>query len=284
LRMGRCMRQVRPKNREEKRTMYRIIVPVKQVPDMERVRFDTVAGRVDRSSAPGVVNPVDLQALEVAMRVRDQYGGEVTVISMGPQQAISSLRECLARGADRAILLADRAFAGADTCATSYTLSVAIKKLGGYDLVVCGEKTVDGDTGQVGPELAEWLGIPHVTYVREILTVDKQLKALVDMSDGLYVAEASLPLLLTVTRKGPRPRYATPLQIYRALASRIEHWGTEELKDVADPERFGLRGSPTRLTRVVVPPIEGRKGERLEGNPDEAVTTLLQRLESGGVL
>ncbi len=264
--------------------MYRIVVPIKQVPDMELVRFDTEAGRVDRSSAPGVVNPVDLQALETAMRVRDQHGGEVTAISMGPPQALSALKECLARGADRAILLADKAFAGADTWATSYTLSAAINKLGGCDLVVCGEKTVDGDTGQVGPELAEWLGIPHVTYVREVLSIDQRLKALVDMTEGLYIADAALPVLLTVTRKGPRPRYATPLLIYRALSENIEHWGAEELKDVAVYENFGLRGSPTRLAKVVVPPIEGRKGERLEGSPDEAVAKLLQRLDTGGLL
>lgn len=264
--------------------MYRIVVPIKQVPDMELVRFDTEAGRVDRSSAPGVVNPVDLQALETAMRVRDQFGGEVTAISMGPPQALSSLKECLARGADRAILLADKAFAGADTWATSYTLSTAINKLGGCDLVICGEKTVDGDTGQVGPELAEWLGIPHVAYVREVLSIEQRLKALVDMSEGLYVADAALPVLLTVTRKGPKPRYATPLLIHRALSEPIERWGAEELKDVAVHENFGLRGSPTRLTKVVVPPIEGRKGERLEGSPDEAVAKLLQRLETGGIL
>ena len=264
--------------------MYRILVPVKQVPDMERVRFDTVAGRVDRSSAPGVVNPVDLHALEAALRVRDQYGGEVTVVSMGPQQAVSSLRECLARGADRAVLLADRAFAGADTWATSYTLSIAAKKLAGCDLVICGEKTVDGDTGQVGPELAEWLGIPHVAYVREILNITGRLKALVDMSDGLYLAEVSVPALLTVTRKGPRPRYATPQRIFRALSTHIEQWGAEELEDIAEPGHFGLRGSPTRLTRVVVPPDEGRKGERLDGTPDEVVAELLQRLEMGGML
>jgi electron transfer flavoprotein beta subunit len=269
---------------EEERKMYRIVVPVKQVPDMERVRFDTVAGRVDRSSAAGVVNPVDLNALEAALRVRDQYGGTVTVISMGPQQAVSSLRECLARGADRAVLLADRAFAGADTWATSYTLSAAIRKLGGCDLVICGEKTVDGDTGQVGPELAEWLGIPHVAYVREIVSIDTRLKALVDMSDGLYIAETSLPVLLTVTRKGPRPRYATPAGIFGAVAATVGPWGAEELRDVADTAKLGLRGSPTRLTKVVVPPLEGRKGERLDGGADEAVAQLLQRLETGGIL
>ena len=264
--------------------MNRIVVAVKQVPDMERVKFDTVAGRVDRSSAPGVVNPVDLHALEAAMRIRDDHGGEVVAISMGPQQAESALKECLARGADRVVLLADKAFAGADTWATSYTLASAIKKLGGCDLVVCGEKTVDGDTGQVGPETAEWLGIPHVNYVREIVSVDGRLKALCDMSDGLYLAEVTLPALITVTRKAHRPRYATPQRIYAAVDASIEKWGAAELADVATSDNFGLRGSPTRLTRVVVPPVEGRKGEWIRGTPDEVVATLLAKLETGGIL
>ena len=264
--------------------MYRIVVAVKQVPDMERVKFDTVAGRVDRSSAPGVVNPVDLHALETALRIRDEHGGEVVVVSMGPQQADSALKECLARGADRAILLADKAFAGADTWATSYTLASAVKKLDGCELVVCGEKTVDGDTGQVGPETAEWLGIPHVNYVREIVSMDGRLKALCDMSDGLYLAEVALPALITVTRKAYRPRYATPQRIFAAVGTAIERWGAAELAEVATSEYFGLRGSPTRLTKVVVPPIEGRKGEKLSGSTDEVVAALVERLGTGGIL
>ncbi len=263
---------------------YRIVVPVKQVPDMQRVRFDTKAGRVDRSSAPGVVNPVDLNALETALRIRDAHGGSVTAISMGPLQAESALKECLARGADRAVLLADRAFAGSDTWATSHTLAGAVKKLGGCDLVICGEKTVDGDTGQVGPEMAEWLGIPHVSYVRQIVDLNGRLKVLCDMSDGLHLAEACLPVLITVTRRAYRPRYATPQRIFQAVTTSIERWGAEELKDVASADHFGVKGSPTRVTKIVVPPVEGRKGQRLAGSPAEAVATLVKRLETGGML
>ncbi len=263
---------------------YRIVVPVKQVPDMQRVKFDTKAGRVDRSSAPGVINPVDLNALETALRLRDAHGGSVTAISMGPLQAESALKECLARGADRAILLADRAFAGADTWATSHTLAGAVKRLGAYDLVVCGEKTVDGDTGQVGPEMAEWLGIPHVSYVREIVELNGRLKAVCEMNDGLHIAEAKLPVLITVTRRAYRPRYATPQRIFKAVSTTIERWGTDDLKEVATADYFGVKGSPTRVTKIVVPPVEGRKGQRLAGSPDEAVAELVSKLEKGGVL
>lgn len=251
---------------------------------MQLVKFDTKAGRVDRSSAPGVPNPVDLNALETAMRIRDAHGGHVTAISMGPLQAESALKECLARGADRAILLADRAFAGADTWATSHTLAGAVRKLGGCDIIVCGEKTVDGDTGQVGPELAEWLGIPHVSYVTEIVDVNGRLRVMCDMTDGLHAAEAQLPVLITVTRRAYRPRYATPQRIFKAVSTTVERWGADDLKDVARAENFGVKGSPTRVTRIVVPPVEGRKGQRLSGAPDEAVADLIQRLETGGIL
>jgi len=264
--------------------LYRIVVPIKQVPDMQRVRFDTEAGRVDRSSAPGVVNPADLHALEVALRIRDKSGGHVTAISMGPTQAHSALKECLARGADKAILLADRAFAGADTWATSHTLASAVKKLGQYDIVVCGEKTVDGDTGQVGPEMAEWLGIPHVTYVKEVTGVNGRLQALCDMGDGTYTADAHLPVLITVSTRADRPRYATPRGIFKALSTEIEMWSAEDLTGFACASKLGLKGSPTRLTKVVVPPLQGRKGERISGTPDAAIATLLSRLETGGVL
>ena len=235
---------------------------------MERVRFDAEPGRVDRSSASGVVNPADLHALEVALRIKDKAGGHITVISMGPTQAHSALKECLARGADRAILLADRAFAGADTWATSHTLASATKKLGKYDIVVCGEKTVDGDTGQVGPEMAEWLGIPHVTYVREVMEVNGRMQALCDMGDGIYVADAKLPVLITVSTRSSRPRYATPRRIFDAVNTEIEQWSAEDLTGFATAGNLGLKGSPTRLTKVVVPPIQGRKGERISGTPD----------------
>ncbi|MBN1856429.1 MAG: electron transfer flavoprotein subunit beta/FixA family protein [Dehalococcoidia bacterium] len=264
--------------------MYEVVVPIKQVPDMQRVRFDTETGRVDRSSAAGVVNPADLHALEVALRIKDTVGAHITVVSMGPTQAHSALKECLARGADRAILLADKVFAGADTWATSHTLASAVRKLGHYDIVVCGEKTVDGDTGQVGPEMAEWLGIPHVTYVREVTEVNGHLRALCDMGDGTYVANAHLPILITVSTRSGRPRYATPRRILEAVTTNIEQWSAQDLEGFACASKLGLKGSPTRLTKVVVPPIQGRKGERISGTPDAAISTLLSRLETGGVL
>ena len=174
--------------------------------------------------------------------------------------------------------------AGSDTWATSHTLAGAVKRLGGCDLVICGEKTVDGDTGQVGPEMAEWLGMPHVSYVREIVELNGRLKALCDMNDGLHLAEAQLPVLITVTRRAYRPRYATPQRIFTAVNTKIERWSAEDLKDVASANHFGVKGSPTRVTKIVVPPVEGRKGQRLAGSPAEAVAALMQKLETGGVL
>ena len=143
----------------------RIVVPIKQVPDMTEVKFDVEKGRVDRSSAGAEINPFDMNALETAVQVKEKLGGTISAVSMGPPQAEAALRDALSRGVDEAVLLVDKAFAGADTLATSYTLAVAIKKMGEFDLIVCGEKTVDGDTGQVGPEIAEHLDIPHVAYV-----------------------------------------------------------------------------------------------------------------------
>jgi electron transfer flavoprotein beta subunit len=159
-----------------------------------------------------------------------------------------------------------------------------VRKLGGCDLVICGEKTVDGDTGQVGPEMAEWLGIPHVSYVRQIVDLNGRLKVLCDMSDGLHIAEARLPVLITVTRRAYRPRYATPQRIFKAVTASIERWGADDLRDVASADHFGVKGSPTRVTKIVVPPVEGRKGERLAGSPAEAVATLVKKLETGGAL
>jgi electron transfer flavoprotein beta subunit len=261
-----------------------IIVLAKQVPDIEKVQFQKENGWVDRKSADAEINPFDLNALEAAQKLKEKLGATVTVISMGPPSAEAVLKEGIARDADRGILLTDDAFKGSDTLATSYALAAAIKKVGDFDLILCGEKTVDGDTGQVGPETAEWLGIPHVNYVREIVSMDGRLKALCDMSDGLYLAEVALPALITVTRKAYRPRYATPQRIFAAVGTAIERWGAAELAEVATSEYFGLRGSPTRLTKVVVPPVEGRKGERLSGSTDEVVAALIERLGTGGIL
>jgi len=264
--------------------MISIVVPIKQVPDMERVKFDTETGTVDRTSAAGEINPFDLNALEAAVQIKEKLGGTVTTISMGPPQAESSVRDTLSRGAERGILLVDRAFAGADTLATSYTLASAIRKLGEFDLIVCGEKTVDGDTGQVGPELAEWLDIPHVAYVSEIKEIGEKFTVVCDMEGDRYLIESRLPLLITVTKDINVPRLPAFADKLKARKAEIEKWTADDLSCVAETSRFGLKGSPTRLKKVIVPSQEGRKGEIFRGSPAEIIARIIDAFEEGGVL
>lgn len=252
---------------------FRIVVPVKQVPDIEKVKFDFETGRVDRSSAPGETNPFDLNALEAGVRIKEELGGEVIVISMGPRQAESTLRDCIARGADRGILLTDQKFAGSDTLATSYTIACAIRKIGGFSLIICGEKTVDGDTGQVGPEIAEHLGIPHVSYVSKILSVNRrEMRVEADLGPAYYTFRVRLPALITVTKDINTPRLPTLKDKLRAKRARIETWSASYLGDVCDPRRFGTAGSPTVVRKVYIPPERGRKCVFLEG--DDAIERL----------
>ncbi len=264
--------------------MISIVVPIKQVPDMERVKFDTEKGTVDRSSASAEINPFDLNALEAAVQIKEKLGGTVTTISMGPPQAEFSVRDTLSRGADRGILLVDRAFAGADTLATSYTLASAMRKLGGFDLIICGEKTVDGDTGQVGPEIAEWLDIPHVAYVSEIKEIGEKLLIVCDMEGERDSIESRLPLLITVTKDINVPRLPTFADKLKARKAEIEKWTAEGLSSVADSSRFGLKGSPTRLNKVIVPSEGGRKGEVFRGSTAETTAKMIDAFEEGGVL
>ncbi|MDW8021440.1 MAG: electron transfer flavoprotein subunit beta/FixA family protein [Nitrososphaerota archaeon] len=259
---------------------FRIVVLIKQVPDIEKVKFDFEVGRIDRSSAPAETNPFDLHALEAAVRLKEKFGGLVTAISMGPKQAESSLREALARGADHAILLTDARFAGADTIATSRALAAAIKKLGEFDLILCGEKTVDGDTGQVGPEVAELLNVPHVAYVSEIREVARDKIVVVSDMGDKYLCEVKLPALLTVTRELNAPRLPTLRDVLSARKKRIEIWDADALADYEDPNRFGINGSRTIVVKVVVPGTEKRKGIILRGG--DAVEKLFNILEEGG--
>ena len=264
--------------------MISIVVPIKQVPDMERVKFNTETGTVDRTSAPGEINPFDLNALEAAVQIKEKLGGTVTTISMGPPQAESSVRDTLSRGADRGILLVDRAFAGADTLATSYTIASAIRKVGNFDLIICGEKTVDGDTGQVGPEIAEWLDIPHVSYVSEIKEIGEKFTVVCDLEGDRYSIESRLPLLITVTKDINMPRLPAFADKLKARKAEIEKWTAEGLSSVADPSRFGLKGSPTRLNKVIVPSETGRKGEVFRGSTAETTAKIIDAFEEGGVL
>jgi len=252
---------------------------------MERVKFDTESGRVDRSSAAGEINPFDLNALETAVQLKEKLGGTVTTISMGPPQAESSVRDSLSRGADRGILLVGKEFAGADTWATSYTLASAIKKLGKFDIIVCGEKTVDGDTGQVGPEIGEWLGIPHIAYVSKVReATTSSVTVVCEMESDRYIISAPMPVLITVTKDINSPRLPSFADKMKARKATIETWGAADLADVADAANFGLKGSPTRLNKVVVPSEEGRKGEVFRGTPDDAAKNVADALEKLGLL
>jgi len=257
-----------------------IIVLIKQVPDIEKVRFDFKTGRLDRSSAEAVINPFDLNALEAAVQIKEKIGATVTAISMGPKTAEASLRDAIARGADKAILLTDIRFAGADTLATSYTLASAIKKLRSFDLVICGEKTIDGDTAQVGPEVAEFLGIPHVAYVEEIRDVKKdRILVKSKMGRNYYVIALRFPGLITVTKDANTPRLPTLRDKIRSRRAEVLIWNAESLSDVAEIDRFGISGSPTTVAKVYAPRAEKRRGQIFHGDPEDAAERIVSVLK-----
>lgn len=265
--------------------MVNILVMMKQVPDIEKVEFDREKGRIDRSSAEGESNPFDLNALEEALRFKEEVGGEVIVISMGPRQAEDTLKDALARGADRSILMSDKAFAAADTWATALTLSAGVKKVGGFDLILCGEKTVDGDTGQVGPEMAEILDIPHVTNVTAVTRRDEcGLEVKTEIWGKSYSMGLEFPALVTVSKDVNEPRLPSLRDKLKAQKAEIEVWGLEDVSFMLDEEKVGLRGSKTSVTRIEVAPENEREGEVFEGDPSEIVSDLISRMEKEKIL
>ena len=260
----------------------KIIVCAKQVPDTNEVKIDPVKGTLIREGVPSILNPDDATALEAALRLRDQQGGCVSVLSMGPPQACYMLRECMAMGADAAYLLSSRAFGGADTCATSTTLAAGVHRIGSFDILFAGRQEIDGDTAQVGPQLAQRLGIPSVTYVQRIRSVTKDM-AVVErqLEDGYEVVEVRLPCLLTCVKELCEPRYMTVRGIVEAYEKEITVWNE---RDVAlDPAECGLNASPTQVLRSFTPPQKGR-GERLEGTVPEMARALVSRLNDRHLL
>ncbi len=251
-----------------------MIVCIKQVPDTNEVKIDPKKGTLIRDGVPSIINPEDKHALEGALQIKDQFGGKVTVITMGPPQAKVALREALAMGADEAILVSDWAFAGADTLATSYTLVKTIEKVGKYDLIFCGRQAIDGDTAQVGPEIAEQLDIPQITYVTDLKLENDKVIVERALEDGHAVIETSLPALLTVLTKFNEPRYASMGGIIDAYEKEITVWSVKDLS--VEKDKLGLDGSPTQVVKTFTPSQE-RSGEILKGT--DAVNTLLQRLQ-----
>jgi len=261
------------------------IVCVKPVPDprhWSELALDPVTKTLRREGIPSVLNPLDKHALEEALRIKERFGGIVTAISMAPLTATDSLREAIAIGADDAVLLSDRSFAGADTLATSYALAAAIKKLGEFDLILCGNQSLDGGTGQVGPEIAEFLGVPHVTYARKIQILERGIVRVERALEyGYMVIEGRMPLVLSVVKEINVPRYVSLMRISEAMQAEVRVWTSRDL-DI-DSSRIGLSGSPTQVADLFLPVME-RRGEMLSGAPDTASKLLVQRLRELGVL
>jgi len=232
----------------------RIIVPIKQVPETKNVRMDEETGTVIREGVESIVNPLDLYSIELAIELKEKYGGEVIAISMGPAKAVDALREAVAMGADSAVLVSDRVFGGSDTWATSCVLAAGIREIGDWDFVICGERATDGDTGQVGPGIAAFLDAPVLTYVSKFETLEGRLCHVQRMvEDGYEVLTGLIPLVLTVVKEVSDPRLPTLRGKQRAKKLQIPVWDNEVL--AVDASKIGLKGSPTRVVKIAKPKV-----------------------------
>jgi electron transfer flavoprotein beta subunit len=246
-----------------------IIVPIKQVPETNAVRMDESTGTMIRDGVVSIINPLDLYGIELAIQLRDRFGGRATAISMGPPKAAEALREAIAMGLDDAVLLSDRAFAGADTWATAYALSKAIARLGEFDLIICGERATDGDTGQVGPAIAAFLDLPVASYVSKFEeAADGLLRVHRLVEDGYEVLEVALPCVLTVVKEVSNPRLPTLRGKQKARRADIPTWGAADIE--ADPALVGLKGSPTRVVKIHRPKVS-RQCEKIVATDEAAV-------------
>lgn len=267
----------------------KIFVCIKQVPGVSEVKIDSKTNTLVREGIPSIINPHDKNAIELALSIKEKHGAEIMAISMGPPQTEEALREALAMGVDRAFLLTDKAFAGADTLATSYTLSLAIKKIlkelkkDEKYIVICGSQAIDGDTGQVGPELAEELDIPQITYVYKFqIKGDKVIAERVFRKEEVVVIETELPVLISVLSEINTPREPTMSGIVDAYQKREIHYlDAEKLK--ADKVKIGLDGSMTQVWKIFIPE---RKGEHiiLTGTIQEIVQNLCENLKEDKIL
>ncbi|HNS33054.1 MAG TPA: electron transfer flavoprotein subunit beta/FixA family protein [bacterium] len=259
-----------------------IIVCVKQVPDTFEVKIDPETKRIVREGVESVINPYDNYAIEEAVRMKERFGGKVTAVSMGPPQAEKALRESISMGVDEAFLLSDREFAGSDTLATSYILSCGIRKLKDFDVIVCGRETLDGSTGQVGPEIAYHLGIPYITYVSKVLDISSgEISCVRLMEDHYEELKSKMPVLITVIKEINQPRIPSLKGMLRAKKAEI---ATLRCCDMEGEKcNYGQDGSPTRVVDVWTEHIE-KAGRKVEGETEELAVTLLNELKNLGVV
>lgn len=252
-----------------------IVVCIKQVPDTMDVRINPVTKNLDRTNITGVINPFDKNAIEEAIRLKEKHGGEITAISMGPPQTIEALREALAMGCDHARLLSCREMGGADTLATGYVLSKAVKKIGDVDIVLFGSHAVDADTGQTGPIVAEFLDFKQITFVSQVDIVGGFVTATRMLEEGKEKVRVKLPVVMTVTKHLNTPRYSKPVNIMKAFRKEIPVWSYEDLG--CDINLIGIPGSPTIVTEVFEPEKRSEV-EMMQGSPQEMVKELVAKL------
>jgi electron transfer flavoprotein beta subunit len=259
-----------------------IIVCIKQVPDSTRVKVDPKTSTLVRAGVPSILNPYDHFALSQALKIKAKTGASITVLSMGPNQAQSVIRLAFALGADKGILLSDRAFAGSDTWATSYALATAIRKTGSFDLIICGQMAIDGDTAQTGPGIAYHLNIPQITFCDSADSSAGKVVVSKIIDGGHQIMEADLPALITMTMPFDYvAHYPSLMDAFKAQQKPFETWTATHIG--ADPKKLGLEGSPTRVDRIFPPPARA-KGEIFSGGAAELADTLIEILKKESII
>jgi len=254
-----------------------IIVCIKQVPETTEVKINPETNTLIREGVKSIINPFDMYAIEEAVRLKERFGGKVVVITMGPPQAEAALREAISMGCDEGILITDRAFAGSDTLVTSFTLACAIKRIGDFQLILCGKQASDGDTAQVGPGISAHLDIPQVTYVKKINDIVEGVAYVLRMiEEGYEVIEAPLPALFTVVKEINEPRIPSLRGLMRAKKTNIIQWSAGDIK--ARPDSIGLDGSPTQVIKIFTPPPR-KGGQIFHGDVNDAVEKLIESLK-----
>lgn len=257
----------------------RIVVCIKQVPDTTEVKLDPIKNTLIREGVPSIINPDDKSGIELALKIKEMVAGStVSVVSMGPPQAEVALREALAMGCDDALLLSDRAFGGADTWATSTTIAGALKKLR-FDLIISGRQAIDGDTAQVGPQIAEHLRIPQVSYCEELSFVENKILVKRQFEDRYHVIEIQTPCLLTTLSEKITPRYMSLAGIYEAYKKEIKVWGLKDIEEFLNVEHIGLKGSPTKVKKSFTKQAKGQGVKLQELSPEEAADAILAKLQ-----